>query len=275
MTRTVAVISVAALAVVWAQPAEAQRDVLMLRGPGSSIGLQINDLDATANAPSDGVRVTTVRENTPAARAGFQPGDVVVEFDGERVRSARQFQRVVEETRPNREVKAVVLRNGDRRTLSVTPELASAAPQLPNLPDFPNLRVQPGRRGAPGAPLSPNTTPRQPFNLSPAAPRLGVSVSDLTDQLRDYFGVKQGVLVSSVESGTPAERAGVKAGDVIVDVAGQPVSSASDVTSALGKARDGAIELHIVREKKDLRLKATIPAAAQPGVRSNRNGERL
>jgi serine protease Do len=101
-----------------------------------------------------------------------------------------------------------------------------------------------------------------------------VSVSDLSDQLRDYFGVKQGVLVSSVESGTPAERAGVKAGDVIVEVGGQPVSSASDVTSALGKARDGAIELHVVREKKDLRLKATIPAA-QPNVRPNRNGERL
>ena len=71
-------------------------------------------------APDGGVRVDSVTEGTPAARAGFKAADIVVEFDGERIRSARQFKRVVEETRPGREVKAVVLRNGTRQTLTVT-----------------------------------------------------------------------------------------------------------------------------------------------------------
>ena len=274
MTRTLAALAVAALAVLWEQPARAQGDVLMLRSAGSSIGLQTSDLDASASAPSDGARVVTVQANTPAARAGFQSGDVVVEFDGERVRSARQFQRIVEETRPNHEVKAVVLRSGDRRTLSVTPELASAAPSIqPARPNLPNLRVQPnGRRG--GGPFSLPDGALRPFNQSPATPKLGVSVSDLSDQLRDYFGVKQGVLVASVESGTPAGRAGVKAGDVIVEVAGQPVASTNDVVNALAKARDGDLDLHIVRDKKDVRLKATVPAAPAPAPRANR-GDRL
>ena len=82
-----------------ATPALAQGgfDILTLRGPGSSIGVEISELDAEkakSSAVENGVVINSVRPDTPAARAGFQAGDVVVEFDGEAVRSARQFRRL-------------------------------------------------------------------------------------------------------------------------------------------------------------------------------------
>jgi membrane-associated protease RseP (regulator of RpoE activity) len=66
--------------------------------------------------------IDSVREGTPATRAGLQKGDVVVEFDGERARSAQQFTRLVRETAPGRSVKMTVVRDGSRRTLDITPE---------------------------------------------------------------------------------------------------------------------------------------------------------
>jgi S1-C subfamily serine protease len=113
------VASVAALVLAATTPAQvaaAQRgDVLELRGPGSQIGVLIADTDA-------GVTIHEVRAGTPAERAGFKTGDVVVTFDGQEIRSARGFVRVVEETPPRKAVTAVVTRAGSRQTLTVTPE---------------------------------------------------------------------------------------------------------------------------------------------------------
>ena len=269
MTRTLAMVGVAALAIVCVRPAAAQTnrgasgfDLLTLRGAGSSIGLQLSELesaDAKA-APDGGVRVTVVTEGTPAARAGFQASDIVVEFDGERIRSARQFKRVVEETRPGREVKAVVLRQGARQTLTVTPELGRAASAAP----LPNLRVVPNApRLAPFQ--SPNRTLRPFFEFTPAGRRLGATVIDVGDQLGSYFGVKQGVLITAVTADTPAARAGLKAGDVIVEVNGRPVSNVGDVNTAVTSVSgDGRVDLHVIRDKKDLRLTATLPAEPTP-----------
>ena len=91
---------------------------LALEGPGSSIGVTVRDQPGDAS----GVVIDSVREGTPATRAGLQKGDVVVEFDGERARSAQQFTRLVRETAPGRSVKMTVVRDGSRRTLDITPE---------------------------------------------------------------------------------------------------------------------------------------------------------
>ena len=266
MTRTLAMVGVAALAIVCVRPAAAQTnpsfDLLTLRGAGSSIGLQITELDSAdvKTAPDGGVRVDSVTEGTPAARAGFKAADIVVEFDGERIRSARQFKRVVEETRPGREVKAVVLRNGTRQTLTVTPELGRAASAAP----LPNLRVIPNApRLAPFQ--SPNGVRSPFFEFAPAVRRLGASAIDVGDQLGGYLGVKQGVLVTAVTADTPAARAGLKAGDVIVEVNGRPVTNTGDVNTAVTTvSADGRLDLHVIRDKKDLRLTATLPTESTP-----------
>ena len=91
-------------------------DVLTLHGAGSSIGVTVND------RANDGVVVVTVRESGPAARAGLRAGDRIVDFDGERVRSTRQFVRLVRETPPTHTVKATIVRDGARRTIELKPE---------------------------------------------------------------------------------------------------------------------------------------------------------
>src|SRR5215510_11855941 len=128
--------------------AQWQFDGLTLEGPGSSIGLTVRDLSADDASKaklqqSDGVLVEDVREGAPASRAGIKNGDIVLEFDGERPRSARYFTRLVRETPPGRSVKMTIMRDGSRRTLDITPEAGGGVgPRAFANPDTP-LRALP------------------------------------------------------------------------------------------------------------------------------------
>src|SRR5262245_3823049 len=162
-----------------------QFDGLVLEGPGSSIGVSVHDLssDEASRAKvqaSDGVFVDSVREGTPASRAGLKSGDVIVEFDGERPRSTRHFTRLVRETPPGRTIKMTIVRDGSRRTLDITPE---ASNRIGGFPDA-ALRALPrdfqfnfdGNR---------SFFFEGPFG---STARLGVVVTPLSDQLATYFG---------------------------------------------------------------------------------------
>jgi membrane-associated protease RseP (regulator of RpoE activity) len=114
-------------------------DLLTLQGPGSTLGVSVRDLegDEASKARTDGagVYINEVRAGTPAEKAGLKRGDIVVEFDGERVRSARHFTRLIRETPPGRTVKSTVIRDGNRQTVDLTP----APPErfaLDRFPDF-------------------------------------------------------------------------------------------------------------------------------------------
>jgi serine protease Do len=232
------------------------RHVMMLDGRGSSIGVRI------AEADTQGVRIEDVDEGSPAEKAGVRAGDVVVEFDGERVRSARQFARLVQETPDGRTVKATIVRGGSRQTLDITPEAGSRAwggDVLLHMPDI-EREVERGLRALPRD-FAFDFHMDGPFSAWSRG-RLGVRLAPLTDQLAEYFGAKEGVLVSSVEEGSAAEKAGLKAGDVIVAVNGRSVDSPSAVTEELRDAGDGAaVDLRVLRDRKELSLKATIERA--------------
>ncbi len=229
------------------------RHVMMLDGRGSSIGVRI------AEGDSQGVRIEDVDEGSPAQKAGLRAGDVVVEFDGERVRSARQFARLVQETPDGRTVKATVVRDGSRQTLDITPEAGSRAwggDILLHMPDI-ERQVERSLRAVPRD-FAFDFHMDDPFSAWSRG-RLGVRLAPLTDQLAEYFGAEEGVLVSSVEEGSAAEKAGLKAGDVILAVNGRTVDSPSDVTGEVSNVEDGsAIELRVLRDRKELSLKATI-----------------
>jgi serine protease Do len=231
-------------------------DPFLLQAPGSEIGVSVRELrreDVSAATP-EGVFVEDVRGDSPASRAGLRTGDVVVEFDGERVRSVRQFTRLVRETPPGRAVKATVVRGGSRQTLDVTPQESRQAMVLPDI----GREIERGMRAL----------PRDfDFNFdfddlpAPGAQRrLGITLTPLGDQLAAYFGAQEGVLVSAVEPGSPAAQAGIRAGDVVTAVAGRSVRRPADVTAAIGAASPGsAVEIRLLREKKELTVKATIP----------------
>src|SRR5919197_5857745 len=87
-------------------------------GRGAQIGVTVRDIESDdTKQPSSGVIVDEVEGDSPAEKAGFKAGDTVIEFDGERVRSVRQFTRLVRETPVGRKVQAVLLRNGQRVTV--------------------------------------------------------------------------------------------------------------------------------------------------------------
>jgi len=230
---------------------------------GSRIGISVTDLDTGDAKATAGVRIDSVEEESPAAKAGLQKGDVVVEFDGERVRSVRQFTRLVSETPAGRQVAAAVMRDGKRVSLNVTPRESSAFRGFEDDTWRALDEVREIARIAPRAtPPRPPSTPRapRPSVIEPllrlGGNQLGVSVNSLSDQLRDYFGVKEGVLVTSVSEDSAASKAGVKAGDVIVAINGSSIDDPSDLRERMRDVDPGQeFTLGIVRDKKSMTLK--------------------
>jgi serine protease Do len=252
------------------------RRLAILDGRGVELGVSIQDLDAKQQATASGALVQEVREDSPAAKAGIKKGDIITDFDGEHVRSARHLSRLVAETPEGRTVKTAVLREGKRVDLSVTPESGAHAGRrierefelkVPSPEMFagrpgddelmgpgPGSRkfffdVRPPKGGGPGDFMW----------FAPGRARLGVGIEELTPQLAEYFGAKDGVLVTSVEPETPAAKAGLKAGDVITSVNGKAVGNGGELIEAVQSAEDGAeVTVGYVRDKKTATAKATL-----------------
>jgi serine protease Do len=274
-----AVVAVAAAAFVlapaaWTQTkepyADEHRRVFMLDGRGSSIGVSIRDLEANdatnaKSGPVGGVVIEDVEEDSPAAKAGLKRGDVVVEFDGERVRSARHFARLVQETPDGRSVKTTIVRDGARQSVDVTPKSDSVARSgdlmhLPKIADDVQREVERSWRAMPrDFAFDFNWEGETPEVAVFPRGRLGARLMPLSDQLAQYFGTKQGVLVSSVDEDSPAAKAGLKAGDVITSVGGAQVQTPGDVARELREGDSGDVEIAVLRDKKSLTLKATVP----------------
>jgi serine protease Do len=248
-----AIIALAALALTLASPAQAQRREPM--PGGAEIGVYARDVDpaeAERLKVQGGAFVEDVRPEMPGARAGLQKSDVVVEFDGERVRSARQFSRLVQERPPGRDVRMTVMRDGNRHELRVTPVLREGARLLDD-------RLREAMERAADIPF--NLDLDVPWVVTAQRSRLGVTVQALTPQLATYFGVKEGLLVSAVVDNSPAARAGVTAGDVLTGVNGRPVGSVADLNREIRTVAETAgadVRLQLVRDKKPLELGAKI-----------------
>jgi serine protease Do len=233
---------------------------------GTYLGVNLAEIDANRAKELKlredyGVEVTRVEENSPAEKAGMKPGDVVLEYNGQRVEGMEQFGRMVRETPPGREVRLTISRNGATQTL--TAALGSRkfrfsgnfppgfeVPEF-HMPDIPQIF----------------TTIRSPM--------LGVEAESLGTQLAVYFGVKEGVLVRSVLDNTPAQKAGIKAGDVITKVDGMAVTSPSELSSAV-RAASGkkTYAIDLVRDRKPVSVNVTVEERSErwiPRARSIEN----
>jgi serine protease Do len=200
-----------------------------------------------------GVEVRCVDEDSPAAKAGLKEGDVVLEYNGQRVEGGEQFMRLVRETPPEHAATLVVWRNGANQTLTATigqrrtptafefdfDELANSFPKVAPMPPMPAFRMP----DIPSAFMTWHST------------TLGIESESLNPQLAQYFGVKEGVLVRSVIHDSSAEKAGFKAGDIIVKVDGQKVTSPKEISSMLGSSRGKkSLPVTVVRHEKELVL---------------------
>jgi len=255
---------------------------LGFRTGGMHIGVSVANLDDEQAKAMTGVVVTGVNEDGPAAKAGVKEKDVITEFDGEKVRSAAQLSRLVNETPPGRTVKLAAMREGRRVDLQVTPEdtrlgmLEHDGPMMDMWTPDRMPRLHPGMPGGgpqtfrfempegnqfyrhqgPGGPNGDDT-----FDvfIPRGRGRLGIGIQDLSDQLAEYFGTKDGVLVSSVNAESPAAKAGLRAGDVITSINDTAVTSTESLIAAVRKAEDGAsIKVGYVRDKKPGTVTATL-----------------
>lgn len=251
--------------IVWAagEDAAAVQEIELFAGSGSVIGARIRevgpaDVEKHTLREGRGVVIEEVRGGSPAERAGLKPGDVVLTFDGEAVRSVRQFTRLVRETPAGRKVRATISRDGRTQEVEIVPE----APE-----DLATRvrRVLRPRYWGPGWPrwwsefeLPDVGALRLELEGIWGRGRLGVTVTDLSPELAEYFGAGKGVLVNSVEPGSPAARAGLKAGDVITSVDGNPVDSGADLRRRLSEREGEEVAVGIVRDRKPSSIKVRL-----------------
>jgi len=233
-----------------------------------------------------GAVVRGVEDDSPAVKAGIEKGDTIVRFDGETVRSASQLARLVRETPPGRSVKVEVLRDGASRTLTARTGEARNRWVAKNddegffVPDTDFDITVP----EPFPPHQPGGTPfvgpgphvfrwKGPGDNTFALPwlaepmRLGVQFMELGDQLATYFGVAKGrgVLVTSVEADSPAAKAGVQAGDVILEFDGHAIEDGADLRLQVRDAEGGdALAVKVQRHGKPLDLEVTLAERESP-----------
>jgi serine protease Do len=192
-----------------------------------------------------GVEITRVEDGSPAEKAGLKSGDVVLEYNGQRVEGMEQFGRLVRETPSGREVKLLISRNGATQSITATLQtrkLKTMATVMPNF-DMPDVHI----------PDMPQifTTWRNPM--------LGVEAESLGPQLAAYFGVKEGVLVRSVSKDTAAEKAGIKAGDVITKVGESSVTTPNELVSAVHAAMaKKSFSIELMRDRHEANVTVTI-----------------
>jgi serine protease Do len=236
--------------------------------PASYMGVNLADIDndrARTLKLRDvhGVEITRIEDNSPAAKAGLKIGDVVLEYNGQRVEGMEQFGRFVRETPAGREVKLVVSRDGNPQTVPVT--LAPRKDALRGGATFSS--TWPGSMREFHFNMPEINMPEinidipQIYSMSRTSP-LGVEAESLSPQLAEFFGVKEGVLVRSVVKDSAAEKAGIKAGDVITKVDQEKVTSAPDLSGAIRSARSKAtFSVQIVREHREMTLNVTMDRA--------------
>ncbi len=220
-----------------------------------------------------GVGVTQVLKSSPAERAGLRERDVIVRFDGEPVTSVRKLNRLIAESSPDHTARVTVLRGGSEQEVSA--KLARRERMAPAVAGqlFGGIDLAEAQRF--GEEWAKNSEEWKLKNdelgrkleelgrdgsgvfVLGSSRRIGVSTTTLGKQLADYFGVSHGVLVSSVESGSPADKAGLKAGDVVTEVDGKEVDDASDLVRALGAKEEGDVSLTVVRDKQRRAVRVT------------------
>ena len=221
-----------------------------------------------------GVGIEKVVENSPAARAGLQTGDVIVHFEGEEVKSVLKLTRLLAEISPEQTAKITVLRGGSEREFIVTlgkREMLQAPMgnfRFENMPAIPALPRNPQTLQT--VPLPPiGEGERNFFILRGANRQIGVGVSPLTKQLGDYFGIAdgKGLLVNNVRENSPADKAGIKAGDIIVEAEGKEVKGMTDLIRAVNEKKEGDVSLTIVRDRNRQIIRVTPEISKDGSVR--------
>jgi serine protease Do len=216
-----------------------------------------------------GVEITRVQEDSPAAETGLKKGDVVLKYNNQRVEGTEQFVRLVRETPVGRTVELVIGREGATQTLTATIGKRKGHTIRIAPSHFERLKEQVEVLRELRMPDIP-----KPY-MSWRSSQLGVFVESIEGQLAGYFGVKKGVLVRSVMKDSAAEKAGIKAGDLILEVDGEKVDTPREVSRAVRSARSKeTFPVTMMRNRKEMSLSVTLEQDSGEG-KSRRQYKRI
>ena len=252
--RTRNISSLVALLAVMILPAMAEPQPWPEAHSGAYLGVQIASVtpqraSALKLTEPSGAVITYVDQDGPACHAGLMENDVVVAYEGSKVDGPQQLQGLIHATPPQKTVTLTIMRNGQRKDMKVTlgswnvmshavPAIALGAPALPRS-YAPDLEIP---------------------SFTVLSARHGLVVESLSPQLSDFFGVQRGrgVLVRSVEGGSPAAVAGIKAGDIILKVNNETVHDMADWQRGM-HVQATKISLSVWRDKREQTLVMTVP----------------
>lgn len=215
------------------------------------LGIKISEVSSAeaqrAKLPRlEGVYVVSVEPHSPAAKAGLEPHDIIVEYNGHSVEGLLQFERLVRETPPGRLATMRVVRKGRMHDLSA--RVSSRSRMLES-----RMQVLRGKMR--------NLQPLLLRLSQIGHPLLGVRAEDIDGQLGRYFHVPgdRGVLVVEVMPDSAAKKAGIEAGDVIYQVEGKAVHTTGELEQALRQACSAkGVSIGIVRRGTVFQLRAPI-----------------
>jgi len=230
-------------------------------GTAAYLGVDISDvtperLSALKLKEEKGVEVTMVDQDAPAGKAGIKEHDVILTMNGTTIESGAQLRRMIHETPAGRVVSLGLSRDGQPMNVKVqlgerNKAFAFVAPKAKEFHlDMPEVRVMPDI-----------DIPAMNMVVVTTSARSGLMVENITPQLGEFFGVKNGngVLIRSVEKGSRAEKAGFRAGDVIVKVNDQAVHDTSDFSHAVKSRTGNSVSVNLVRDKKEQTLNLSLP----------------
>jgi len=225
----------------------------------SYLGIGVVDIDAERAKALNlkevrGAEVTKVYDDSPAAKAGIKQGDVILEYNGQQVEGYDQLMRMVRETPVGHQARIVLSRNGASQTVTATLEAGKNA--------WSSWSSDSGSWNFPMPPIPPmppiDIPQIQTIYRNPALGIYGESLSE-NAQFAEFLGVKEGVLVKQVLKNSAAEKAGIKAGDVIQKIDDTTVSTTREINSAVRAARGKkTVNVTIMRNKKEMQLPVTI-----------------
>jgi len=232
-------------------------------GGSSYLGVDIADVtservSALKLKEEKGVEVTMVDQDAPAGKAGVKEHDVILTLNGATVESAAQLRRMIHETPPGRVIALGLSRDGQPMTVKV--QLADKHKEFPFV-TTPDIHVNVPEIHVPDIDIPAITV------VVTSSARSGLTMENISPQLGEFFGVKNGngVLVRSVEKGSRAEKAGFRAGDVIVKVNDQPIHDTSDFAHAVKSRSGDTVSIGIVRDKKEQNLNLSLPERKDSG----------
>lgn len=234
------------------------KDVRIFQLSGPQLGVRLDEVDAEAVSrlklrEEKGALVTEVLANSAAEKAGLQKDDVIVRFQGESVLTATQLSRLVKDVPSGRKVDLDVIRAGAPLKIAATLKRGEWSSGDDKFPDLPNLDERLAEKMT--GPLFSKAFARA------GRGRLGITYTEIDGQLASYFKAPKdtAILINSVVEGSAAEKAGLKAGDLLTTLGNTSIADANDLRDAVSDLEGGqATKVTVWRDGRNVDLTVTV-----------------